>query len=1053
LAAEPYEGSVAVELPPNLVHAVQTQTAVLFLGAGASRGAIHPKNAKVPSGDNLRDLLSHRFLGGQLTDRPLATVAEYAVNESSLIEVQTFVKDQLKDFKPAPFHKLIPTFGWHGIATTNFDTILEQAYEATGAQAVQDLVAFVKNGQPVETEMKRHVNGVQCLKLHGCITRYTDQEIPLILATEQYIKYATNRTRLFERLRDWGTEFPIIFCGYSINDPNIQLILFDLFDLDRRRPQYYVVNPEISDIEQRYWASHRITGLRATCEEFFETLDATISGASRKLTSRIGGGQTSLRTFYRVAGVVESERLLSFLIHDADHVRRDIPFAANDPKDFYKGYDDGWFAIANQLDVHRAVTDSLVVDAVLAPEEGRPAVELFVLKGPGGNGKTIALKRAAWMAAIDYEKLVLFAKDGGALPVEVFGEIFDYVGQRIYLFADRAALRAEEIEKLVNHAQDSGIKLTVVTAERDAEWNVRCEDLDALVSKELPVKYLSEKEIRALVDKLEQHNSLGLLAKLDPEERVRMFVETAQRQLLVALHEVTLGKPFEDIVYDEYHRIVPNEAQKLYLDICTLNRLGVDVRAGLISRISNITFTDFQSAFFKPLEHIVSTRMDYYSGDYVYAARHQRVAEMVFDRVLADPEQRLDQILFVMAGMNIDYSSDHRAFSQLIRGRSVADAFPSQELGRRIYEVAVSVAGEEPYLLQQRAIFEMDHAGGSLELAERYLSKALGDEPYNKSIQHTFANLLRRQAVETGNPLLRKTLRDRARSILQAQIGKPGELPYSYHTLAQLALDNLRDVLSALDEAPDVALDRQVLDLAREAEQTIANGLQKHPQNEHLLTLEAQYRELVDQHQRALVALEAAFKRNPRLDWVASRLARSYESHDRIADAGDVLRKLLQENPSSKRGHFELAMFYMEHGSEEERKLVIEHLRRAFTSGDTNYDAQFWYARELFLTQQYDEAERMFQRLRRITSMSMQARREIRGIVSRSDGAPLAFEGTIERLEDAFLFVRSPDFPVSIFVHRSRAADEDWLAFRRGQKVRFTLGFNMGGPTAASIRS
>src|SRR5690606_16942177 len=95
------------------------------------------------------------------------------------------------------------------------------------------------------------------------------------------------------------------------------------------------------------------------------------------------------------------------------------------------------------------------------------------------------------------------------------------------------------------------------------------------------------------------------------------------RQLLVALHELTSGKPLREIVFSEFRNILPPAAQTLYLDICTLHRLGVVVRAGLISRLSGIRFETFKERFFLPLERVVSVLHDWQSRDFVYKARHR----------------------------------------------------------------------------------------------------------------------------------------------------------------------------------------------------------------------------------------------------------------------------------------------------------------------------------------------------------------------------------------------------------------------------------------------
>jgi cold shock CspA family protein/tetratricopeptide (TPR) repeat protein len=816
---------------------------------------------------------------------------------------------------------------------------------------------------------------------------------------------------------------------------------------------YYVVDPGISDVEQRYWASHRITAIRMTFEDFLQKLDRDISTTSRSLPKSIGGGETSLRSFYKVRNAPETKALLFSLSDDFEHVRPGMGIIAGDPKEFYRGNAPGWGPIEQNLDVSRAITDALVVDAILSSEDERSGpVELYAVKGPAGNGKTIVLKRAAWMAAHDYNKLVLFMRPGGTIRGDVIEEIHQYTSERIFLFIDKAAFYVDEIQKVIELAKAHKIRLTVIVAERDAEWNVRCEALDGYGVREYPVRYLSEIEVRALLEKLEKHNSLGLLAELKNfEDRVQKLMGGAQRQLLVALHEATLGKAFEDIVFEEYHRILPNEAQSLYLDICTLNRLGVSVRAGLISRVSGITFAEFEGSLFKPLEHIVRAYSDKYIGDIVYLARHQHVAQMVFDRVLSEPERRYDQIIRIMGGMNLDYSSDRTAFSQLVRGHWVSEALRSRELGRAFFEVAAKIAPQEAFLFQQRGVYEMED-GGDLTLADSHLTQAHDLEPYNKSIQHSLAVLNRKKAHQTTDVLLRQRFRDRARALLGPLLGQGAESSHGYHTAAQIALDDLRDVLGRIEaEEPQQMTERRIVDLARDFERFIQEGLQRFPLNEHLLALEAEYRKIVDQNGPAEMALRKAFTANPRQDWIAIRLAKTLQQSGKADEAKDVLVKCLQENPTSKRIHFELANLYMDHPTTENRALIFDHLRRSFTAGDQNYEAQFWYAREAFMTGDFGTAKQIFQSLR-TARIPSEYKNRIRGVLSDEAGRARVFVGEVFTVEDAYMFVKCPDFQENIFVHRSRTSADGWEQYKRGTKVALSVGFTMRGPTAASVR-
>jgi SIR2-like domain len=337
-------------LPPSLVSAVQEQRAILFLGSGASLGAIHPRRDAIPVGEQLRDRICDQFLGGALKDRALTAVAAMAASEVGLTHLQKYIRDVFIDFDPADFHLLIPTFRWRAIATTNFDLIIERAYEKSRG-SIQTLVKSVKDGDLFDTRMNEISDPVGFLKLHGCIDHYTDETIPLILGREQYASYATNRIRFYNRLRDLAYENPIIFCGYSISDPHIQQLLFDLTDRSVKRPMYFQVAPGLNDIEVRYWAGNHVTCIVSTFSAFLEELDRKISATARRLRRDISPDRLSLQSHYRSASAIESDSLRFFIQSDVVHLHNGLVTTRQDAKEFYKGYDTGFGCITQNLDI------------------------------------------------------------------------------------------------------------------------------------------------------------------------------------------------------------------------------------------------------------------------------------------------------------------------------------------------------------------------------------------------------------------------------------------------------------------------------------------------------------------------------------------------------------------------------------------------------------------------------------------------------------------------------------------------------------------------------
>jgi tetratricopeptide (TPR) repeat protein len=532
---------------------------------------------------------------------------------------------------------------------------------------------------------------------------------------------------------------------------------------------------------------------------------------------------------------------------------------------------------------------------------------------------------------------------------------------------------------------------------------------------------------------------------------VQAFVDRAKRQLLVALHETTLGKPFEEIVEDEYRQIEPEEARLLYLDICTLHQFGVGVRAGLISRVSGVRFEDFQQRLFRPLDGVVDCRTDPYGADRLYRTRHPHVAGIVFDRVLSDREERLNQIIRIMSGMNIDYTTDFEAFRQIIRYRNVIEAFPSHAHGLVIYKAAADATDEDPYVLQQLGLYELNQNGGSMVRAIEHLEKAEALAPHDPSIRHSVANLLRHRALRETNPLLRSQYRQRALSRLSKARATESKASYEYNTRLQLLVDDLKDQLADVSDArDDKAAQRVVVEKVREIEQELNVAHHEFPDDEHILATEAEYRKTIADRPRALKALQNAFTANPRLEWIAVRLAAFHLDSGDVPAAKRVLETVCTENPGAKEAHLRLGRLYAESDNEDERKRALQHFRSSFSNGDANYDAQFWYARQLFVERQYGESERYFTQLAntpRIGGMRV----HVRGIILDEAGKPRRFRGRIAKKEASYLFISTDDFARDVFAHASETPAEVWVHLRNNQAITFELGFVARGPIGRAV--
>jgi SIR2-like domain len=241
-------------LPLPLLDAVREGRAMLFLGAGASYGAMHPGGKKVPDANELRNLICDRFLSSDLKTSSLIECSDYAIDSHDLNTFQQFIRDTFNPFTPAEFHSLIPTFNWNSVFTTNYDLIVERTYKHDAAY-----VQYVKNGQKVDFELREKPASILLAKLHGSIDHYLDSEIPLVLSSDQYVSVSKNRNMLFNRLLTLASQFPVVFVGYRATDLHIKTIFSELDQLGQRRPRYFYVSPNINSYQKSYLETRKTT--------------------------------------------------------------------------------------------------------------------------------------------------------------------------------------------------------------------------------------------------------------------------------------------------------------------------------------------------------------------------------------------------------------------------------------------------------------------------------------------------------------------------------------------------------------------------------------------------------------------------------------------------------------------------------------------------------------------------------------------------------------------------------------------------------------------------
>lgn len=264
-----------IQVPLQLVDALKEGRLVLFVGAGLSA------QAGLPTGPALAGSLRNEL--ERVLDRP----ATHGLNDASLTDLADYF-EQRADLGRAPLirlleqqlgprpgaavarvHQVVARLPWKYVITTNFDSLLERAFEAAG-QPYRKLVldTSVALGTP---------DRLTLLKLHG------DLDVPesLIIARRDYDDFQRKYPNMSRSLSFVAQQYVFLFAGYGLTDPDFQQI-WSMVHLDLGRiawPSFALTKAgTMPPWQAGYWKDRRVSLVELEDHDryptFFEALGA-----------------------------------------------------------------------------------------------------------------------------------------------------------------------------------------------------------------------------------------------------------------------------------------------------------------------------------------------------------------------------------------------------------------------------------------------------------------------------------------------------------------------------------------------------------------------------------------------------------------------------------------------------------------------------------------------------------------------------------------------------------------------------------------------------------
>lgn len=264
----------------------------IFLGAGLSfgvdRGRVlfeyykHDDNRRFPSWPWLIDRLKQQLLSNPVLEPSKDSVEQFFAKEGALDCAELFRSythgPNYWDFlqrqfgsKPDDVHHL--TRSHHALThlpirqifTTNYDELIETSYRVIG-------IPIRVSSSSQEFMNHRAIRDTHHLiKLHGTI----DQPDTIVLTRSDYAKSRRERAEMFKYLTDQFEYASFLFIGFSLLDPNFNILFDDAhYTRSGKNPVSYVVQARKDPIRDAYLRS---LGVNPITLESWEQLPSFLS--------------------------------------------------------------------------------------------------------------------------------------------------------------------------------------------------------------------------------------------------------------------------------------------------------------------------------------------------------------------------------------------------------------------------------------------------------------------------------------------------------------------------------------------------------------------------------------------------------------------------------------------------------------------------------------------------------------------------------------------------------------------------------------------------------
>ncbi|WP_053955419.1 SIR2 family protein [Inediibacterium massiliense] len=274
-----------VNWPENLLEEIAAQRCILFIGSGLTSTCVDEGGRRPPGWEQFIRNFLDEIKKGHTVEENISFIENMLKQKNYLMALQgiynnidpgmysRFLKRQfmLNGYTESSAYKDIIKLNCKITVTTNFDKMLDKHYHNDNF-----VVADYHDTSRIISNIKAPQNIL--IKAHGTI----DNTNKMIFTNQQYFKARTENPQFYKILEALFLTNTVLFIGYSMNDPDIHLILEALSHVSADSSPHYILTEQNSYPSQitEYWNNafnlNTITYTGKNYENFLQAISTLV---------------------------------------------------------------------------------------------------------------------------------------------------------------------------------------------------------------------------------------------------------------------------------------------------------------------------------------------------------------------------------------------------------------------------------------------------------------------------------------------------------------------------------------------------------------------------------------------------------------------------------------------------------------------------------------------------------------------------------------------------------------------------------------------------------